>query len=1063
MAVEFRILGSVEVSVNGVVVPVGPAQQQCVLAALLADVNQIVLVDQLMDRVWGARVPDGARNSLRSYLSRLRRIADVRIEHRSRGYVLLAEASSVDMHLFRLLVTAARDAADEDRALALFEQALGMWRGEPLSGLDTPWADILRAALKAERIAVDLDHTDLRMRRGEHHALLAGLAPLTVDHPLDERLAGQLMLALYRCGRQAEALAHYEGLRGRLADELGIDPAPELQELHRRILCANADLRVVKGPSPRPGLPVPQQLPAAVTNFTGRVGALKELDEALPRHPAVVISAIAGTAGVGKTALAVEWAHRVAARFPDGQLYVNLRGYGPGTPIHPLEAITRFLRSLDLAPEQIPVDLDEAAALFRTMLAGRKVLILLDNAATPDQVRPLLPGTVGCLVLVTSRHRLDGLVAYDGARRLTVDVFTEEEADQLLARVLGAERVGRERPAVAELVRLTARLPLALRITAAKLARHPGSLADYVVRLRSGDQLGDLEIQGDERAALRSTFGLSYRALPTDQRRLFRLLGLFPGEDFASDAVAALAGITTGQAATLLDDLAAAHLIDQHRPARYTFHDLLRSYAGERGRIEDGEQDRVTALGRLFDCYLRTADAAAKVIHPQLLRLPQPPSSRIPTGFFHRAEALAWLDGERANLVAVGVLAAEQGPRSVAWRLADTLRGYFWIGWHHPDWSALAAAALTAAEAEGDSPALAAAQLNFGDLFLRRNQQRQAVEHYTRAAGLLRLAGWVDGQAAVFGKLGLVYRESGDATKAADCYQRALALAAQTRSPVREAGALGNLGFVQYDVGNYEQATAGHAKAMALYEKLGIVSGQATAMGNLGDALHALGRFDEALTEFDRALPHFREIGDVSNESATLRSMAAVDRDTGRHERAVKRTHLALELARRAGDPRVEADALNTLGTIHQRLGRSTEAIHCHRKALDLARRTGIRYNTVEALIELAVAREDPDDLQQALSLARTAGYRGLEGHSLTALTRLLLSRGETEQAAEHGEQALKIHRETGHRLGEARTLAELADVFEVTEGVEAARPWRERARYAFTTLGVPSCGGFDG
>jgi len=1027
MTVEFRLLGSAEVRSGGVPVPVGPARQQCVLAVLLADVNRIVLADQLVDRVWGGRrEPADARNSLRSYLSRLRRIEGVRIEQRSRGYVLLAEPSTVDLHRFRALVAAARVGGSGD-ALELFEEALGLWHGEPLAGLDSPWADTLRATLEAERIAAELDYTDLRLQRGDHRTVLPGLAAQTTLRPLDERLASQYLLALYRCGRQAEALAHYDRLRTRLASELGVDPAPELRELRQRILRAEADLPAQKEVSRGSGLPVPRQLPAAVTDFTGRAEALKELDEALPGQSAVVISAIAGTAGVGKTALAVNWAHRIAARFPDGQLYVNLRGHGPGSPMPPLEALSLFLRALGLAPEQLPADTDEAAGLLRSMLGGRKVLLLLDNAATPDQVRPLVPGSADCLVLVTSRDRLDGLVAYDGARRLDLGVLTEAEAGQLLARVLGAERVLREPEAVAELIELTARLPLALKIAAAKLISQRGGITDYVAKLRSGDQLSNLEIPGDRRSALRSTFDLSYRALTDDQRRLFRLLGLFPGQDFACDAVAALADVTTGQAATLLDALAAAHLIEQHRPGRYTFHDLLRRYAGERCRIEDGEEDRTAAIARVSGWYLSIADTAAKVLHPQLLRLPVPPNPGSPREFADRGAALAWLDNERATLSAVGVLAAAQGPRAIAWLLADALRGYFWTGMHHPEWSALAHAALGAAEADGDTRALASALVNLGDVSLRRNRHEEAVEHYGRAAGYFQLAGWAEGHGTVLGKLGLAYRESGDLPRAADCYERALAVAAETGNPVREAGARGNLGFVQYELGSYEDAAAGHARALALYEELGILSGQATALGNLGDALHALGRLDEALAKLDRALPLFREVGDVSVEAATLRSMAAVDRDAGRHDLAAERARTALELARQAGDERVEADTLNTLGTIHHLLGRTAKAIDFHQEALDLARRAGIRYHTAEALIGLAEAREDPGDARQALALTRAAGYRGLEGLALTALTRILRCRNEFAQALEHGEQALAIHRETGHRLGEARTLAELA------------------------------------
>jgi tetratricopeptide (TPR) repeat protein len=516
--------------------------------------------------------------------------------------------------------------------------------------------------------------------------------------------------------------------------------------------------------------------------------------------------------------------------------------------------------------------------------------------------------------------------------------------------------------------------------------------------------------------------------------------------------VAELAEVTVEEAARLLDGLAAAHLLEQHAPARYAFHDLLRRYAGDRGRAGDGDQDREAALGRLLGWYLRTADAAAKAIHPQLLRLPGAAGPGKPADSADRAAALAWLDGERVNVTAAGVLAAERGFRPVTWLLADTLRGYFWIGLHRQEWAELGEAALAAAEAEGDARAVAVARINLGDLCLRGHRHDHAVEHYERAVDDLRRADWLEGQGVVFGKLGLVHRESGNTAEAAGCYRRALSLASRTGSPVREAAALGNLGFVQYESGAYAQAADGHARALARYRELGFASGEATALGNLGDALHALGRFDEALSRFAQALPILREIGDTGTEAAALRGMAAVDSDAGHNDRAAERDRTALELARRAGDRRVEADVLIVLGTIQQRLARPAEAVHCHLAALDLARRTGIHYSGVEARIGLATAREDPDAARQALDLTRAAGYRGLEGRVLTTLARLLLSRGERGAAGEHARRALEVHRETGHRLGEARTMAVLADLAEESDTV---RSWRDEARDAFSSLGV--------
>jgi hypothetical protein len=408
-------------------------------------------------------------------------------------------------------------------------------------------------------------------------------------------------------------------------------------------------------------------LPADVTAFTGRRRQLEALDGLLESGAdttAVVISAIAGTAGVGKTGLAVHWAHRVRDRFPDGQLYVNLRGYAPTPPASPLEALAGVLRALGVAAEQVPVETEQAAGLYRTLLADKRMLVLLDNARDPDQVRPLLPGGPGSLVVVTSRHRLSGLVVKEGACRLTLDVLTPEEANQLLARLLGETRVHAEPAAAAELARACAHLPLALRIAAATLADRPQlSIAGYVAELGQGDRLGALAVDGDEQAAVRAAFDLSYAALAPGARRLFRLLGLVPGPEVTADAAAALTGTLPERAARLLDRLAAAHLIDQDTAGRFAFHDLLRLYAAERARHEDTGEERKAATRRLLDWYLHTVDAAARMLYPDKLRLPLPlaEAPRPATPFADHRGALAWCEalaararGQARTLLAVG-------------------------------------------------------------------------------------------------------------------------------------------------------------------------------------------------------------------------------------------------------------------------------------------------------------------------------------------------------------------------------------------------------------------------
>ncbi|WP_405854837.1 AfsR/SARP family transcriptional regulator [Streptomyces sp. NBC_01515] len=450
MTVEFGVLGSVEAHIGGRPVALGHTRQRGVLAVLLVDVHRPVTTDQLTERVWGNHAPRQARTTLHSYLSRLRQAlaatGEAVIARRPGGYVLTtSDTVTVDLHSFRRTAAEARATDDDTRAAALLDQALGSWRAEPFAALDTPWFNALRDTLVQERLAAQLDLGELRLRLGQHAALLPELPARAEAHPLDERLAGQLMLALHRCGRSAEALDHFHRTRGRLGEELGIEPGPALRDIQTAVL------RQDTAPAPTPGPPaspcaVPAQLPLAVAAFTGRDGELAQLDAILPAtadpgpvpQAAVVISAVSGTAGVGKTALAVHWAHRVRNAFSDGQLYVNLRGFGPGgSVVDPAEAVRGFLDAFGVPPARIPNGLDAQVGLYRSLLAGRRVLVVLDNARDAAQVRPLLPGAAGCLALVTSRNRLAGLAATEGAHLLAVDLLTTDQARELLTGRLG--------------------------------------------------------------------------------------------------------------------------------------------------------------------------------------------------------------------------------------------------------------------------------------------------------------------------------------------------------------------------------------------------------------------------------------------------------------------------------------------------------------------------------------------------------------------------------------------------------------------------------------------------
>jgi DNA-binding SARP family transcriptional activator len=1019
-------------------------QQRAVLAVLLAADGRAVSMDRLVDEIWGEHPPSSARSTVQGYVMRLRRLLGDRdgevLVTRGPGYELVTGDDDVDYRVFERLVAAGRRSLAErqlETAARQLTEALALWRGPAMA--DVPMGPTVAAEvtrLGQSRLTALEERLGAVLELGGHADVVDELTQLVQEHPLRERMRGQLMLALYRCGRRAEALDAYRRGRRVLVAELGLEPGPQLRELEQLIL---ADDRTLAAPGRGTGVQasppvVPAQLPADSAGFTGRETQLRQLDALLParedrdRGPAVlVISAITGAGGVGKTALAVRWARRMADRFPDGQLYVNLRGYAADPPLRPAEALARFLRALDVPAEKVPLDEDEAASLYRSCLVGKRMLVLLDDACHPDQVRPLLPGWPGCLVLVTSRDQLVGLTARDGAVRLSLDVLTPAEAEELLAAVLGPDRVRAEPGPVAELARLCGYLPLALRIAAANLTALPRRpVADYVALLRA-DRWRALEVGGDRHAAVRATFDLSYQALPAEARRLFRLLGLAPGPDVTVAAAAALGGMSPAAAGTLLSQVAGAHLIGEHAPGRYDCHDLIRLYATEQARGEDTEPERHAALERLLLFYLRAVDAAARLLYPDKLRLPLPDSGPAPgepatAGFGDVAAASAWLEAERPNLVAAVHHAAAHGPRSVGWQLADALRGYFHLRREAADWLAVGQAGLSCAQADDHPAAQAAAHLSLALLHWNHSRHAQATHDYTQALALARRAGWPDGEAAALGNLGNVYQEMGQLQRAADNYQDALVLARRT-----------NWRF-----------------------------GEANGLNSIGDVYYALGRLSDARDTLDQALTLHREVGSRSGEADVLRVLSAIHRECGRHSEALDHARSALTLARTIGDRRYEADAHNALAAVQQCLGRYREALDGHTRALGLARQIGSRYPETEALIGSAAASRACGDLdaaarhaEAAATIAGESGYRMLEGLARTARASVYRDQGLLETALDEADRALAIHAETGHRVGAADAHLVAADALRGLGRLAPAETHRDAARAVFAATGA--------
>jgi DNA-binding SARP family transcriptional activator/tetratricopeptide (TPR) repeat protein len=868
--VEFRILGPLEVWSDGQPVDLGGLRQRRVLAALLLSPNRVVALSRLADAGWGADTPPTVERQVRNRVAALRGVltpAGGLIDTDGDGYRLRVGPGELDAAVFEELVARGRAAGDA----GLLRDALGLWRGPALAGLGEPLV-APAARLEDQRLTVYEECLELELAAGAHARVLDELAALVAAHPLRERLVGLWMTALYRSGGRAEALAAYQALAERLVDELGVDPGPEVRRVHEAVLREDPAL---PGPVPEELSVVPAQLPRTVPGFTGRVGELARLDALLSHAqaaPTVVISAIAGTAGVGKTALAVHWAHRVRDKFPDGQLYVNLRGFDPSGAVKaPGEALRGFLDALRVPAQRIPTDLAAQAELYRGLLAGRRMLVLLDNARDADQVRPLLPGTADCLVLITSRNELGGL----GGRvhPIGLDVLTDEEARQLLAGRLGADRLAAEPDAVDEIVARCARLPLALAIVAARAADQPDApVAALAGELRQAR--GDLgPFAGDDpRTDVRAVFSWSYQALTGAAARLFRLLGLHPGPDLAAAAAASLAGLPVDGTRPLLAELTRAHLLTEHAPGRYTFHDLLRAYAGEQAHAVDSADDRRAATGRLLDHYLHTAYAAALQLNPHRYRIavdaPQDGVTLVDIGTYE--QAAAWCAVERPVLVAAVERAAAGGLDAYAWQLAWTLSTFLDLGGHWQDWVATHRTALAAAERLDDRSARAHIHRSLGHAYTRLGCYDDAREQLRRALDLYRELGDRTGEAHTHHILPFVLERQGRYRDALEHAQAALDLFRASGDRDWEARALNTVGWHLSLLGEHQRALPLLEQALALLQELDNRYGQAATWDSLGYAHRHLGEHDQAVACYRRALDLFRTLGDRTEEATTL-------------------------------------------------------------------------------------------------------------------------------------------------------------------------------------------------
>ncbi|MEU0369834.1 BTAD domain-containing putative transcriptional regulator [Streptomyces sp. NPDC006283] len=957
---HFSVLGPVRVRRGAQTLPSGSPQQRALLVALLLRDGRTATASELIDAIWGEEPPSQALAAVRTYASRLRKALNDSLVSESGGYALRIGRDALDLAVAEELAAEAHKATaagERAQARALINKVLNLWDGEPLANVPGPYAENQRTRLVEWGLQLLETRLDIDLEIGRHAEAVSELTALTASHPLRERLRELLMLALYRSGRQAEALAVYADTRRLLADELGVDPRPELSSLQQRILRADAELaRPSEESAPAPQFTRPAQLPATVPDFTGRASFVTDLGSQLATAEGSVmaVSALAGIGGVGKTTLAVHVAHQARKHFPDGQLYVDLQGTGSRSA-EPETVLGVFLRALGTADSAIPATLDERAALYRSTLDGRRVLVLLDNARDAAQIRPLLPGTAGCAALITSRVRMLDLA---GAHLVDLDVMSPEEALQLFTRIVGAERVGSEREAALDVVAACGFLPLAIRIAASRLAaRRTWTVSVLAAKLADERRRLD-ELQAGD-LAVKATFELGYGQLEPAQARAFRLLGLADGPDISLAAASAVLDLPLHETEDLLEALVDTSLLESAAPGRYRYHDLVRLYA--RACAERDEQppaEREAALSRLLDFYLATAARVYAMERPgDRLVEHLEPTGTAGLRFTDRHDAQDWLYAEAGTLLAC--VRQSSGPKTLR-RAVDLLWASLDLaesGANSKQYEGVAAAMPEAARACGDTRAegrslitLSNVHLVAGRFDLADDEARQALE-LSRTAGDPLTGCWASNHRGV---IAIYQNRQADGERH---LERAIADFRAGENAPGEAAALCNLSRIHLAMGRTDSAVALAQEGIDIYDRMGHALRGANARYALGMALTRSGQLTEANARLHEALDIFRDSRQRLWEGMTLFRLAEADLTGRRPAQAASNAEMALTVLRGIGGEWRRGNVLTVLGKALRGLGQTGRAEVCWREALGIYDELGSPEGTeVRALLAPAAA-----------------------------------------------------------------------------------------------------------
>ena len=1027
---EFRALGPIELWSAGQRQDLGSARARCLLAILLLTPRTIVPAETLIDRLWDTRPPPKARESLSVYIARLRASLrqavgdDVQLVGRARGYELDVDSEAVDLHQFRRLrrqADALAASGDYEYAAALLREADGLWRGQALAGIRGDWIERMRVGLEEERRAAILERVGCELELGCHAELVGELRHLLAQYPLDEMLVAHQMTALYWNGRPADALSLYRETRSRLVDEQGTEPGPMLSELHQRILSRDPELAVrPSGQRPSRAAP-PDTLPDETAEFVGRRKELEQLTGDEGSTPGITV--IEGMPGVGKTALAVRAARVVSGQYPDGTLYLNLHSGDPGTrSLDAAEALHRLLRMMSVPAAQIPDTIGNLVALWRAQLSRRRAIVILDDAARPDQIRPLLPesGSSRCLILVTTRRRMADI---GGVRPLTLDVLTADDASALFRQIAGEDRT-RDSAQVAEVVRLCGRLPLAIQLSAGRVAQDQRLGLDSLIEelSHSSARLGGTGAAGPE---VMSAFDLSYDSLEPDHQRFFRRLGASPGASVSLHAAAALDGCTLAEAEKAIATLLDYHLLARVSEDQFRFHDLIRGYAAVRAARDAPETEQRQAGGRLLDYYLYTADQADRVLHPFRRRPPvrviQLPTASPPVGTPEDADS--WLESEWRNILQAAQYASRHDWKATCTDLAHVLADFMEIKGYWQEAVTTQTMALQASRDLADQARIARTSLALSAVYQQTGRNERARQLAEEAAAIYRSLADPEGEADALDQLGLAYQRTARSREALAYFSEARLLYADTADQRGVAMALNHSGIACWHLGRHAEATAHLENALSLYRDVGDRRGEAKALNNLGRIHLYSGDPENALDAYQRSLDIFQEMGGAQNEAILYHNIGTVYHDKGSFEEGLASCRRALIIYRSLGDLPDEADVLNDIGAIYQDAGCYDEALVHHEKAR-------------------LIAVEIGNLSQQMIALHNVADtYR---------------SSGQYTEAFEHYGTALQLAREIGDPYEEGKIQEGIAESTLSTQGPAAARIVFRQALDIFEQLGVP-------